>query len=182
MADRFEIRTIADLGRLAAIIGTLIPDPMRPFVVEIKRLSSKRSLSANALYWKWLTRMGEYFTTRKQEQTKDTMHTLMRHKFLGYKTCTIGRTEITDLKSTTELDSAEMCHYMQQIDQWAAELGCLLPRPEDNEYAKWLEEEQGKYGDSIQAYSNLTPCKTYVEFKARCQASNQQHWDSRKAA
>ena len=75
-----------------------------------------------------------------EHSTKDDAHDLMRHKFLGHETKTVGQTEITKLRSTTELDKGEMTDYMTQIDNWCVDHGCLLPKPEDSEYQQIMRE------------------------------------------
>lgn len=178
MAKRFEIRSPACLGRLIAFIGALSVDPQRPYVVEVKRMSVKRSLAANALYWKWLTQMAQYFSTPENELTKDDMHDLMRHKFLGYRTVIIGQTEITQLKSTADRDSRQFCEYMNEIDMWSADYGCLLPRPEDNEYSIWVEEENAKHRNDPYSefeFVSSQPCTSFAEFQARKQNAMARH-------
>lgn len=111
-------------------------------MVEISEYSPKRSISANDLYWKWLTDMAYHFNAKspKDNYSKDDMHDLMRHKFLGYfPEKKLGQTIIPpSLKSTRDLSKGDMCHYLNQIDMWAASVGCLLPRPEDSDYEEYL--------------------------------------------
>jgi len=100
----------------------------------------RRSLNANALYWQWLTVMAEYFSRKGNKFTKDDMHDLMRHQFLGYEDRAVGSTVISrQLASTSNLDVGQMCHYMTKIDAWAADHRCLLPHPEDSEYSRYRE-------------------------------------------
>ena len=104
------------------------------------KYGKKRSLRANALYWDWMQALSERFSAKGQ-YSKEEMHDLMRHNFLGYEDRMIGNTLISQqLKSTTDLDSGEMFHYMEKIDAWAADHGCLLPRPSDGEYEKWAKQ------------------------------------------
>jgi hypothetical protein len=101
---------------------------------------SNRSISQNGLYWMWMADLAMSFNNRSKdgsEWSKDDMHDLMRHKFLGYENKTIGSTELQPLlKSTTKLDKGEMHHYMTQIDVWAQEVGVYLAHPDDSEYMK----------------------------------------------
>ena len=104
---------------------------------------AKRSLSANNLYWQWMSRLANYFSKKGGDYDKDMMHDLMRHKFLGYETKTIGRTTIeAQLKTTTKMKVPEFCAYMLQVDLWAQEHGCNLPRPDDNLYAQYYQDNQ----------------------------------------
>lgn len=130
-----------------------------PMEVVIREYRAKRSLPSNALYWSWLTVMGKYFSGRKVNANadcpdmepeyeitdfdKDDMHDLMRHQFLGYQDRKIGKSCIDhQLNTTTGLSVKDMHAYMLQIDIWAAEHGCLLPRPQDSDYEKYKEASQ----------------------------------------
>ena len=107
---------------------------------------SNRSLSQNGLYWMWMAELAESFNKRTKggaEWSKDDMHDLMRHKFLGYEEKKIGSTELKPLlRSTTKLDKGEMHHYMTQVDVWASEVNVFLSHPEDSEYAKLIERQE----------------------------------------
>lgn len=106
---------------------------------------SNRSLSQNALYWAWMGELAVSFTNRAKDGsawTKDDMHDLMRHQFLGYEEKVIGKTELKPtLKSTADLDRGEMHYFMEQIDAWGAEHGVMLPHPADSEYMKLMERQ-----------------------------------------
>lgn len=105
---------------------------------------SNRSISQNGLYWMWMGQLAESFNARSKDGqwSKDDMHDLMRHKFLGYESKTIGKTELKDiLRSTTKLQKGEMHHYMTQIDAWAVDVGVFLTHPEDSEYMKLMERQ-----------------------------------------
>lgn len=117
----------------------------KPMMLELTLHKPKRTLSANALYWQWLTVMAKHFNRKAGPFSQDDMHDLMKHKFLGYDDARrVGNTEIpAQLKSTAKLDKGEMSHFMGQIDAWAADHGCLLPRPEDNEYDQWARMQNG---------------------------------------
>lgn len=112
------------------------------FPCKVRIGPDTRTLSQNALYWQWLGQMATFFTGKGYPLSKEDAHDLMRHEFLGYESKTLGRTEIKpQLRSTTKLDRGEMAQYMTMVDQWAAEKGCLLPKPEDSEYVKYMREQ-----------------------------------------
>lgn len=110
----------------------------------VKEYKSKRSLPANSLYWQWMGVLSQHFTSKGNPISKDDAHDLMRHCFLGYdEPKKIGNTEIgRRLKSTTKLNTSEFCFYLNQVDAWAVERGCYLPRPEDSEYEKYRESQE----------------------------------------
>lgn len=130
----FNLSQIGDA--IKAITELLLSGPV---VVEVKR--ARRTLSQNALYWRWMSDMSTHFTKRGYPLTKDDAHDLMRHKFLGHQTRTIGQTEVTKLRSTTDLDKSEMSAYMTQIDAWCVDRGCFLTKPVDSEYMESLREQ-----------------------------------------
>jgi hypothetical protein len=136
----FDIDPTASISESLRPIGVALQMLLKSGAqrVTIETIRPHRSLSANALYWTWLDALAKHFSKGGNKFDKDAMHDLMRHKFLGYEDKTVGKTVISQqLKSTADLTSSGMCEYMQQIDAWAADCGCLLPRPENNEYAEW---------------------------------------------
>lgn len=137
-------------AHLAAMLFPVLSkcEPEKIYQVIVKEANT-RSLPQNRMMWDWLTDMALYFSAKggtndKGELlTKDDMHDIMRHKFLGYETVkrTIGKTVIEEykLKSTASLEKGEMHEYLTKMDQWALEHGCFLPHPEDSEYMKLRE-------------------------------------------
>ena len=99
-----------------------------------------RTLSQNALYWVWMRQLAVEFSKGERFFAEDNMHDLCRHLHLGYEDIIVGHTEIPhQLKSTTKLTKNQMSDYMMKIDNWAIDLGILLPRPDGNEYTKYME-------------------------------------------
>ena len=119
------------------VTSYLYDQPAGIYQVEIKPFRTKRSLSQNALMWDWFTLMGKFFSTPKKQFTKENMHDLMCHKFLGYEDIEIGGTIIKDqLITTSKLNSSEMFHFMEQVEAWCVEHGLFLPIPGFSDYAK----------------------------------------------
>jgi hypothetical protein len=105
-----------------------------------------RSIAQNSLYWEWIGRIGPFINEKwNLNQTKENTHDLMRHLHLGYRQVpTMGKTDIPEqLKSTTDLSPSQMAEFMKRIDMWCAQMGLLLPRPEDGAYAQYLDEQRG---------------------------------------
>lgn len=113
--------------------------------VKVDEYKSPRSLSANALYWLWMTELSNHFKSKGRTESKDDMHDLMRHKFLGWtESRMIGKTEIkSTLRSTTKLNKSEMCFYMEKISAWAVEAGCFLTDPLESEYREFIDKQNG---------------------------------------
>ena len=127
------------------------------YKVTIKEHNA-RSLDQNALMWLWLAQMADAFAKRgaKNESgepvTKEDMHDLMRHKFLGYISKKVGSTELEpQLISTTTLpkrgdpngathkERYGMQEYLTDIDAWAIDHGVFLTHIEDSEWMKYRE-------------------------------------------
>lgn len=92
-------------------------DPTQRWKVAVTRWKSKRSLEQNSRYWKLITELANY-----TGDDKDRMHDLMGYKFLR-EVVTVKGEEIWRIKSTTELNTAQMAEYQDSIERWAHEIG-----------------------------------------------------------
>lgn len=138
MSSQFIISSSQYLPSVMKELETLIDK--HGFIKMVVTAGSNKSVSQNNLFWMWMTEMANYFASKAVENsTKDQMHDLMCHKFLGNITVTVGKTEITRLKSLRDLDKGDMLHFMRQIDEWSADHGVLLTHPEDSEYQRLTE-------------------------------------------
>lgn len=109
-------------------IGALDLD--KAWKITIERETKRRTLSQNALYWKWIDTVVQHIA----EYTgygKDEVHNFLKNKFLPAHTIQIrGETHL--YRSTKNQTTAEQAKYMEQIYAWATtELGLFLPVPED---------------------------------------------------
>ena len=138
MSSQFIISSSQYLPSVMKELETLIDK--HGFIKMVVTAGSNKSVSQNNLFWMWMTEMANYFASKGVENsTKDQMHDLMCHKFFGNITLTVGKTEITRLKSLRDLDKGDMLHFMRQIDEWSADHGLLLTHPEDSEYQRLTE-------------------------------------------
>jgi hypothetical protein len=128
-------------GQRDAVKAVLDLDASSPWVVTIAPHKPKRSVSANALYWKWMDQMAKHFSKRAGPFTREDMHDIMRHEHLGYEEARkIGSTWIKEgLRSTTKLSVSEFCEYMTRIDAWALDQGVHLVTPAASQYADYKE-------------------------------------------
>jgi hypothetical protein len=128
---------------VARIIKSL--DFSENWEVEIRPATEKRSINQNDLFWMWMDKLAKYFSKEDKKFTKDDIKDIVSHKFLGYESRLIGNTQIKDqLKSTRDLDKESFYFFMTQIDEWALGLGCMLPSPEDSQYRKLKEKNEGE--------------------------------------
>lgn len=98
--------------------------------VEIKPYVAKRSLDANNLYWQWLETISEY-----TGYTKDEMHDVMRARYLPLKFREVDGLKLTELTSTTTLNTKQFSDYMREIEAFAVENDIRLPYPEELIYS-----------------------------------------------
>jgi hypothetical protein len=132
-----ELRCQVLANRLSAMWDFSVPAQ-----ISVRPYQDKRTRAQNRLYWKWLGIIAEELRTVKQTATKDDFHDMLRHKYLGTEEVSIAGTVVTRLPSTTRLQRGEMAQYMHRVEQWAADMGVLLPIPSDNEYLKYREAMQ----------------------------------------
>lgn len=137
-ADQIEQRVAVLSNRLRAIWAF----ESAPAEITVRQYQDKRTRSQNNLYWRWLGVLAQELSSSAAAHSKDDMHDLMRHKFLGYEDVQIGDELVSRLTSTTQLQKQEMSEYMQKVEAWATDMGVLLPIPADNEYAKYREAAQ----------------------------------------
>lgn len=133
-----------------ALIRELPTEPVH--VVEIKEYKRNRSVEANALYWQWLTIIGN-----ELGESKEILHEKYKNDFLiniytrddheysamvqairdvwhhGLKAEAVGlRKKIVALTTTTTATTKQMSEYMESIERHAATLSIRLPHPEEN--------------------------------------------------
>jgi len=85
-----------------------------------------RTLSQNALYWQWLTIIGNELGYEKNE-----LHEVFLDMFAPVMTFRDinGKPKQRKMRSS-EMSTKEMSEYMNHIDQFAAEQSIILPQPE----------------------------------------------------
>ena len=114
--------------RALLTIGAL--DLTKPWVLTIERETKRRTLSQNALMWKWLDEVA-WHVKEHTGMDKDEIHEFFKAKFLPSHYVQIGD-EIQEYRSTRDRTPAEMATYMEQIYAFCTtELGLFLPVPED---------------------------------------------------
>lgn len=99
--------------------------------VKIEKWRSQRTLSQNNLYWLQLEFIGEEIG----EDNIEGLHNYFKSEFLIDKT----KTTIPIVKSTTQLNTAEMSEYMEKISRQVADYGIKLPNPNDSYWENLLE-------------------------------------------
>ena len=97
----------------------------KEWVITIEKKVNSRSRDQNALYWKWVTIIGN-----DRGEFKDDQHIILMHKHLEPKIIK-HEGEVYEHYSTKKLKMPEMSEYMDKVSMWAASEGIILPYPED---------------------------------------------------
>lgn len=98
----------------------------RRHVVIIKEYKKNRSTMQNGYYWGVVLDIISKETGYEPEE----VHQLFAKKFLAYE-----KKGKVFVKSTTELNTAEMEHYLERVRRFASmELKCLVPLPNETEF------------------------------------------------
>jgi hypothetical protein len=135
--DYYLIKSLGELEkRLPAIIDRLGAwDYSTPCAVRLERFQGKATTSQIALAHIWFRAMSTQFIKKQPEATEEGCKWMMKHKFGPRKTIKVGSTEVKDqLVSLRDLDTGEMCYFLDQVLHWASERDLYLPMPKDNEY------------------------------------------------
>ena len=125
--------------------GTTVGDL---YQVDFKPLGEDSTETQMGTFWLWMKTLADYFNTKPSEAkklTKDDIHDLVCHKFLGwYEKKVAGEMRmypvtLTKPKKKTKQEKSE---FLSKIDAWAIGLGCYLPTRKDSEYQQYKEANQ----------------------------------------
>lgn len=122
---RFLISKEDDIARAKQHLGVLKIDGTRRYIYDVKQYHRPRSTNQNRLYWMWLSVIESETGTPRED-----VHEFLKRKFLEPRTITVGGETLKIPGSTTKLDTAEFCKYMDCVQQWAGEeQSTVLPDP-----------------------------------------------------
>ncbi|MBS9442470.1 YbcN family protein [Photorhabdus heterorhabditis] len=121
----------------------------QPHRIIIKPWRNTRSLSQNATAHMWFGEISRYLCANGATYSSEEVKEMLKHTFLGYEV--VDRVDFSNqevehvrtLRHTSKLDTGEMFRFMEQVEQWAAGIGCFVTIPENSEYMK-LKQEQDK--------------------------------------
>lgn len=109
--------------------------------LTLKPWRETRTLSQNAVFHMWIGEISAYLIRRgKPFASPEWVKQAMKHTYLGYEkremtdVVTGHKTEIHALRSTSKLDTGKMFRFMEQVEGWAAMIGCLVTIPNDSEF------------------------------------------------
>ncbi|MFS7244448.1 hypothetical protein AB6880_01890 [Rahnella inusitata] len=128
-------------AQLWPVLKELVASGKR-YRVSIKEWHDKRSVSQNALLWKWNGEIaGQLVKAEKGTFTGEQLHEYLKEIYCPAKAITVmGETRY--VKSTKLLDTGEMTIYLDQLNTWARQRGIRLTIPARCEYQQ-LRTQQG---------------------------------------
>lgn len=130
-----------DFSQLWPVLKELVASGKR-YRVSIKEWHDKRSVSQNALLWKWNGEIaGQLVKAEKGTFTGEQLHEYLKEIYCPAKAITVmGETRY--VKSTKLLETGEMTLYLDQLNTWARQRGIRLTIPARCEYQQ-LRTQQG---------------------------------------
>lgn len=128
-----RINTPSDKDKIWQYVQRL---PDKVYTVDIKIVKKNRSLTANGLYWTWLTCM-----MAETGNDKHDLHKYLKQMFLPMEMITIFGKTVHKSASTTKLNSMEFAKYMDKVQMFAnTELGIILPTFDDRHFEEFYNE------------------------------------------
>lgn len=94
----------------------------------------KRILSQNRLLWQWMNEISEQAVVNDQKHKPEIWHEYFKRYFCPVKLVSMPAGEDLQIRSTKKLDTGEMHHYLNQIEQWAQGHFYTLTIPYNCEY------------------------------------------------
>ena len=126
----FVIRNERDREIALRTIYEMRIDPTHPAEVGIGPHKKKRSLSQNALMWKWINEVVDIVCADTGNDA-DQIHHWFKEKFLSPTTAEVHG-EVVEYRTTTNLTTEQMSEYMNRIHAFVTqELNIRLTLPED---------------------------------------------------
>lgn len=116
---------------------TMLPNGI--FTVTIEKKVRKRTLSQNALMWMWFACISE-----ETGQPVCDIHDTLCQRYLARPAVDMHGNPTMVYKSTSKLTTVEMSEFMIHVQEEAAELGIILPSPEDAYYEDFVNEYEKK--------------------------------------
>jgi len=122
-----------------AVLNSVAPNDEDPVCVTFEPYAKVRSRSQNALYWMQLAHISKYiiFDTDgvKKHMDRNWWHSWLALKFLEpvWIHHPITGEELPVPRSTKQLRKKEFTEYLQKINEFAADVGVVLPLPIDLE-------------------------------------------------
>lgn len=121
---------------------------LQPFLDNGETLLAKigpweniRTLSQNRLMHMWFAELSLWLQQRgKAFADPEWVKAAMKHTYLGYEN--VDRVDVItgeistvkELRKTSKLKTGELHHFLNQVEGWAREMGCILTIPNNCEF------------------------------------------------
>lgn len=132
MIDRFKLVT-SNKESLFNQLNIMLSQNEAVEVVA-KPWKDKRSLSQNRLVWLWMNEISEQAVVNDQKHKPEIWHEYFKRYFCPVKLVPMPAGDDLQIRSTKKLDTGEMHHYLNQIEQWAQGHFYTLTIPHNCEY------------------------------------------------
>ena len=109
------------------------------YIMTIDKRKHKRTLSQNALMWMWFNCIAD-----ETGQSVDDIHDSYCAMFLSRVAISPRGEEVKVQRGTSKLNTAEMSEFMNRVQADAAEMGIILPLPQDAYYEDFVNEYQNR--------------------------------------
>ena len=134
---KFTIRRQEDKQVVMSYLEKLPTD--KPYYKSINHITIKKNIDQNSLYWLWLKCLQD-----ETGEDKERLHEYFKARYLGVSTVEVFGVDVQMSASTTKLDTKEMTHYLDRIQQFAlADLGIALPNPSDLYWEQFYQKYKG---------------------------------------
>lgn len=107
-------------GRDNACAAITELDPAKTWTVTIEPYRKRRTLSQLRTMWMWVDEVAEEIAP-VTGYTKEELHEVFKHNFLPATILQVEGLEPTERRTTTNLDTAAMSAYMEEIFRWATQ-------------------------------------------------------------
>lgn len=132
MIDRFKLVT-SNKESLFNQLNIMLSQNEAVEVVA-KPWKEKRSLSQNRLLWQWMNEISEQAIVNDQKHEPEIWHEYFKRYLCPSKIIPMPAGDGLEVKSTKKLDTGEMHHYLNKIEEWAQGHFYTLTIPHNCEY------------------------------------------------
>lgn len=138
---------VKDELQLLALMHDIAKTGDFPLEISAKK-ASRRTIPMNSTLHMWFGELSKFLVSKgRKDCTPEFCKDLMKFTFLGCEeverinAVTGERVKMQKLRSTTDLDKGEYLYFMEQVNQWCADKGCLLTMPIKSEYRELIERQ-----------------------------------------
>ena len=132
--------SINSLGMLVNELTKLLTSTNKVYRLSVKEWKESRSLSQNALMWKWLAEINKQSPLVIENSPingAELWHEVFKKYYCPVKNIT-NKEKVLPIKSTKVLDVGEMTFYLARIENFCLDRGLTITIPEDSEYNKLI--------------------------------------------